>query len=59
MKEKKEYIAPAIVVVSFKAEIGYASSMDLVTALPFEEEGQMESYTTANDWSSGSGTFWD
>lgn len=60
MKTKKEYIAPRLTVVSVKTERGYAASLTLLTlwALDYDSQ-QMESYQTANDWSSDSDNFWN
>lgn len=57
MKEKKEYIAPRLQAVTFKAEKGYAGSL---TALAMDiEDQQMEDYTCHDTWTSGSNHFWD
>lgn len=58
---KKEYTAPALTVVTFRAERGYVIS-GLVDQLMFWEDNSqnsMENYETANDWNSGSNHFWD
>jgi len=58
MKDKKQYIAPRMVVVTFRMERGYAGSLDLFTAMGVEEQ-QMEDYQVGNNWASGSNRFWD
>lgn len=58
MKDRKKYIAPEIVTVTFAVERGYAVSIPLFSILDTEDE-QMEDYETANDWTSGSDNFWD
>ena len=60
MEKKKEYVAPALVSITFKTERGYSSSLLTMTALfDAEEQQQMEDYSTANGWTSGSNSFWD
>ncbi|MBR1766578.1 MAG: hypothetical protein IJ745_06020 [Bacteroidales bacterium] len=57
--EKKEYTAPALTVVTFKSERGFAASGSPLEALKFwdsGDDGQTESYGDA-DWS-GNG-FWN
>lgn len=58
MKDKKRYIAPEIVAVTFSVEKGYAVSIPLFSILDIDDE-QMEDYETANNWTSGSNNFWD
>lgn len=58
MKEKKEYIAPNMVTVTFHVEKGYTLSMYAL----FDQENSrdMEDYEVVDNWSSGSSnTFWD
>lgn len=60
MKTKKEYITPQLTVVSVKTERGYASSLTMLTLLALDYDNQqMESYETANGWSSDSDNFWN
>ena len=58
MKEKKEYIKPELVAVTFRLERGYAVSTPIDAVFTLEDEPQMEDYNTANDWTSGTGNFW-
>lgn len=58
-KEKKTYEAPALTVVTFKTERGYALSSLAVWRTDEDGDDQMEDYTTGNGWNSGSNTFWD
>ena len=63
-KEKKTYEAPALTVVTFKMEQGYASSSGTgpFSELFFwenNEQDQMEDYQTGNGWNQGSNHFWD
>ena len=58
MKDKKNYIAPEIVAVTFAVEKGYAVSIPLFSILDIGDE-RMEDYETANNWTSGSNNFWD
>ena len=58
-KEKQTYEAPALTVVTFKTERGYALSSLAFWRTDEDGDDQMEDYTTGNGWNSGSNTFWD
>ena len=57
---KKEYTAPELTVVTFRAERGYALSGILAQMMLWESAqlSQMENFETGNDWNSGSDNFW-
>ncbi|MBQ8704606.1 MAG: hypothetical protein IJ524_09575 [Bacteroidales bacterium] len=61
MRDKKEYMAPQLTVVSFKSERGYAGSVDLLFWLAIQNSSseQMEAYETGNGWTEGNTTFWN
>lgn len=64
MEKKKEYIKPALTVVSIKAEKGYAESRTLnltlwLASLYDPTNNHMESYETANGWTEGTDNFWN
>ena len=58
---KKEYTAPALTVVTFKAERGYVLSGLVDQLMLWENDSQdnMENYETGNGWNSGNNHFWD
>lgn len=59
--EKKDYLAPRLMVVSFRAERGIAVSTPIPPeAIEFwyNQESQMEAYETQEGWQSG-GDFWN
>ena len=63
-KDKKQYEAPSLTVVSFQTERGYAGSAPLgLSEFMFwdndKSEDQMEDYSVANDWNQGTNSFWD
>ena len=56
---KKEYTAPALTVVTFKSERGYAmSSIKLWETVDAEEYNQVEDYSTHGTWGSTGESFW-
>lgn len=58
MKEKKHYIAPQIVAVTFHVEKGY--SLSTLSLVDQEYTRDMEDYEVVDNWNSGSSnTFWD
>ncbi len=57
--DKKQYMAPQLTVVTFRAERGYASSIiSSVSLWESPEAEQMESYNQREGWTSGSDGFW-
>ncbi len=62
MERKKEYIKPALTVVSIKAEKGYAESIKKVMfwlSLQHNQTEQLEAYETANGWTQDNNVFWN
>lgn len=59
-KKESSYQPPALTVVSFKLERGFASSPNPAHILwdRNESDTQMEDYSTREGWGSG-GNFWD
>jgi len=68
--ERKQYEAPELTVVTFRAERGYAESGGLMSSLKFWEWGgglamsgdegsHIEVYESGNGWNEGSNSFWD
>lgn len=63
METKKDYMAPQLTVVTFKAEVGYAGShtMEMLTFWDDAQESeQMETYSMVDGWGSGdNNSFWN
>ena len=62
--QKKTYETPELTVVKFHAECGYSLSSGTEFTQMFlwdnsESTDQMEDYSTANDWRSGTNNFWN
>ena len=61
METRKQYTAPQLTVVTFKAERGYALSTPLFDELLFwetEQSEQVEAYADHEVWNDGAG-FWN
>lgn len=60
---KQTYEAPELTVVSFKVEQGFVGSGPFASLMFWniliDGGQQVEDYTTANDWDSGSDNFWN
>lgn len=62
--KKKAYVMPAVTVVEFRSEQGFAASgaggVDLVDLLFFQDGSQeTESFSSHGTWTEGSNGFWE
>lgn len=62
-KEKGIYLAPELTAVSFWVERGFNANNELSSIMLLNDlennQRQVEDYTDANNWTSGSIHFWD
>lgn len=60
MKEKKQYIVPTLVKVTFKVEKGFAESLATLSFFnEFEHSEQMEDYSERDNWGYSDNRFWN
>ena len=57
MKDKKEYIAPVLTVVTFKMECGFAASSFIISRIFLEEEADMTN--NQESWETNDNAFGD